>query len=591
MAESFSKISIKTTVYSNCDDIQLCWRTLDGENQDVPVQDCIGFMIERRRKKGNEWSGPEILRNRVGFGQENVNTENPKEISRPSNIWPFQRYDWTDHGANNSDMVQYRISAVSKAQDTVLGESILPILFASDWTRDITVSASAGKDIEVFFNRGTMMSQYVARYAREKNWSAVDIKKQVKTLTEPLRVFLSGELRLAIIKILDEVIANPFLSVYTILFELADTELLDKLQRISDRANIILSDGANTKKAEGKSIQYIDENEGVRSILKNAGVIVYDRILGKQGLGHNKILIVVDNRTNVPQLVLTGSTNWTASGLCTQLNNAIILRKKEVAQTYLEYWYKLKNAQNGFGDELMNFNGKQPHIVEDTEMWFTRTLKPAKNEGFPDIEYIKELIGKAKHSIQYVMFQPGDEPLISILNRRDEEELYIRGVVSTVITSNKEKFELLDEKMDKSYKIDLIQPDGITDDISYWIKEVTRKGFIPSVGYAITHTKMIVIDAFGDNPVVITGSHNFSKSASQNNDENFVVIKGNKKLAEHYAVACISMYSHYRYRAYVIDKKAAKQDFWQHLDDNDRWQEKRLNNKRTLRHLNFWCSK
>ena len=247
----FSKSSIKLAVYANCDDIQLCWRTLNEENKDVPIQDCIGFMIERKRKVGNNWSEPEILRNRVGFGINKVDSDNPKEISRPSNIWPFQRYDWTDHGANSSDIVQYRVSALGKENDTALGEGVLPALFTSEWTQDIMVNASAGEDVDVFFNRGTMMSQYVARYAREKNWSATDIKKQVKTLAEPLRVFLSGELRIAIVKILDDVIANPFLSVYAILFELADAELIDKITRMGDRANVILSDGANKKQEKG----------------------------------------------------------------------------------------------------------------------------------------------------------------------------------------------------------------------------------------------------------------------------------------------------------------------------------------------------
>lgn len=582
-------VSIKISVYANCDDVQLCWRTIDSNGKDIPINECLGFMIERKRKIDGKWSKPEILRNRVGFGDEPVDPANPKETTRPSNIWPFQRYDWTDHGANNSDEIQYRISALKAQQAGIVDERPLDILCSSEWTNNITISSKVENDIEVYFNRGTMMSQYVARYARERNWSAVDIKKNIKELNEPLRIFLSGELRLSMIRILDQVIANPFLSIYCILFELADLELIGKLKKISGRANIILSDGANSKKEKGKPVKYIDENETVRKDLKKAGVVVCDRILGKAGLGHNKILVVVDNRTDEPQLVFTGSTNWTSSGLCTQLNNAIVLKKKKVAEKYLEYWNTLRDAGSEFGNDLLNFNGKTPHIIGDTEIWFTRTKKPDKNEGLPDIEYIKALIDGAKYSIQYIMFQPGDEPLTFILKKRADEEIYIRGVVSTVIGSNQEKFTILDETMGMHYKTDLIQPNGIGKDISYWIKEVTRSGFIPSVGYAITHTKMIVIDAFGDSPIVITGSHNFSKSASQKNDENFVVIKGNKKLAEHYAVACASMYAHYRYRAYLMDKLTAKGNFWSHLEKDPVWQNSRLSSKRTLKHLKFWC--
>jgi phosphatidylserine/phosphatidylglycerophosphate/cardiolipin synthase-like enzyme len=55
---------------------------------------------------------------------------------------------------------------------------------------------------------------------------------------------------------------------------------------------------------------------------------------------------------------------------------------------------------------------------------------------------------------------------------------------------------------------------------------------------------MIVIDPAGLNCKVITGSHNFSKAASVQNDENSVVIEGNGELAEAYqshAWPCMSI--------------------------------------------------
>jgi phosphatidylserine/phosphatidylglycerophosphate/cardiolipin synthase-like enzyme len=49
--------------------------------------------------------------------------------------------------------------------------------------------------------------------------------------------------------------------------------------------------------------------------------------------------------------------------------------------------------------------------------------------------------------------------------------------------------------------------------------------------------------------VVITGSHNFSQNASTANDENFIIIRGDRSLAEAYAVHIMAAYDHYRYRA------------------------------------------
>ena len=126
-----------------------------------------------------------------------------------------------------------------------------------------------------------------------------------------------------------------------------------------------------------------------------------------------------------------------------------------------------------------------------------------------------------------------------------------------------------------------------------WVKEVSRAQFLyPTqslgIGHAITHSKMIVIDPFSNDCKVITGSHNFSKSASEKNDDNFIVIHGNKNLAEAYTVACLATYSHYRWRAYVKDKTDAGEEVWSHLSDEPGWEGQYLTPLRK-KHLEVWC--
>jgi hypothetical protein len=40
---------------------------------------------------------------------------------------------------------------------------------------------------------------------------------------------------------------------------------------------------------------------------------------------------------------MTGSTNWTETGLCTQSNNCIIVEDDGIANDYFAYWNRLKN--------------------------------------------------------------------------------------------------------------------------------------------------------------------------------------------------------------------------------------------------------
>ena len=54
-----------------------------------------------------------------------------------------------------------------------------------------------------------------------------------------------------------------------------------------------------------------------------------------------------------------------------------------------------------------------------------------------------------------------------------------------------------------------------------------------------------------ENPIVVTGSANFSDASTQTNDENMLVIKDNKRVADIYLGEYIRLYSHYAFREAV----------------------------------------
>lgn len=65
--------------------------------------------------------------------------------------------------------------------------------------------------------------------------------------------------------------------------------------------------------------------------------------------------------------------------------------------------------------------------------------------------------------------------------------------------------------------------------------------------------------------VVISGSHNLGYRSSYNNDENLVIIRGNREVAQSYAVHTMGVYDHYRWRFML------KQDMHGNWTDHD-WQ-------------------
>ena len=579
---------IYLSVYKNCDDALLFWRTKVGGKWDRAIPGCLGFSIQRQRQdKHGNWKDTEILRNRVGFAAQPLpkRVEDTTYLSEPSDTWPFQRYDWTDHGATNGDTVRYRVVAMGSPSSGKPGNKRLPTLADSGWTDAITITGETGDGrFAAFFNRGHVMSQYIARIMRDQQLTKKQLMEKIKELEEPVRRFLSGELRGAMLRLLDEAIEDVNLDFYAALYELTDPELIQRLVQLRGRAHVVLANGSN-KKGDG--------NSEARKTLKKAKVDVRDRMLGSKGLGHNKFALLYNHQTGKATKCWTGSTNWSASGLCTQLNNGLLVNDPKIAEIYSRQWDLLAEAGNAFTETLVSENNQSPKKAGDASVWFTRMSNPQKKDKKPgtDLKGLVKLIEGAKEMILYVMFQPGPQPLVSVLLKM--RELYVKGVISTLIATNEEVFHLQNiDTTSKEYHNALIQPDGIGEDFGYWLKEVTRKEFLypnqaPGIGHAITHAKMFVIDPFTDHCKVVTGSHNFSKSASENNDENFIVIEGNRELAEFYSVACLSTYEHYRYRAYLKDKKESGEEPWSHLDATPQWQGRYLS-KRLISQLKLW---
>lgn len=80
-----------------------------------------------------------------------------------------------------------------------------------------------------------------------------------------------------------------------------------------------------------------------------------------------------------------------------------------------------------------------------------------------------------------------------------------------------------------------------------WVKE----GLKGQRGNLLVHLKAIVANFTTDAPVVISGSHNFSAAASNGNDENYLIIRGDTDLADRYGLEILRFYEHYRFRYYA----------------------------------------
>src|SRR5262249_15890058 len=168
--------------------------------------------------------------------------------------------------------------------------------------------------------------------------------------------FLSGELRTAMLALLEEARASGH-EVYAALFELNDPELVEGLRKLDKGAHVVLGNGSvqvkkdpSTHKALETAAQARrrDENKAERKRLEDAGVDVEakNRFVAPTPLAHNKFLVITD-ANGKPLKLWTGSTNWTTTGLCTQLNNGLLANDPDVAAAYLQQWHQLRDAGSG----------------------------------------------------------------------------------------------------------------------------------------------------------------------------------------------------------------------------------------------------
>ena len=97
-----------------------------------------------------------------------------------------------------------------------------------------------------------------------------------------------------------------------------------------------------------------------------------------------------------------------------------------------------------------------------------------------------------------------------------------------------------------------------------------------------------MIDPFSDNCTVVTGSHNLGFRASHNNDENMVIIRGHRGLAQAYACHVLDLYDHYAWRFLL---KEHSEIFGKPLQPDDTWQERYITGAdEKSPELCFWLS-
>jgi phosphatidylserine/phosphatidylglycerophosphate/cardiolipin synthase-like enzyme len=199
------------------------------------------------------------------------------------------------------------------------------------------------------------------------------------------------------------------------------------------------------------------------------------------------------------------------------------------------------------------------------------------------------LMRRAKDAILFLAFYPGQKGNDCIIGEVinigiNDRTLLIHGAVSSaqampnyvaskkdsngVVIDEGESPSTFDDENVAIVRASKLDDRNVLGDFGY--EQLTANG---SIG-AIIHDKLVVIDPRSEDCHVILGSHNLGFKASYSNDENMLVVSGDRALAEAYAVHILDVYDHYRFRAIETERRRKGKKGWSgFLETDDSWQD------------------
>ncbi len=573
VGEEGARRMIELQVVADSDDVVLSWRTAAGDSNEK-IAECLGFAVQRRLDRKTA----EYLDTYMPFAREHAE----RGEHRPSWQWPIQRFLWTDHLAPTTGQLSYRVAPVfgqkAPGADPTTAEPADSDW--SDWSEPVSCATRQTPSLSLFPNRGIVASPWITNKLDDLMATPANRDRKVgEVLTEAigeagneLREDLAGNVLTALREQFTRA-ADENLDLFVCLYELRDAELIGLLKGVGSRVHVILSNGAFKP-------DDLDPNADAAQELAAAGVDCRRRMVSSGHFAHNKFVVFVDG--DHPIRVWTGSTNWTPSGLCTQANHALLIEDTDIARGFKEYWDRLDKAGDGYPPALLGGNDTPDDTtvaVPASDRVTVRAWCVAVHDQV-DLEDARARIDAAQQGALFLMFRPGNtKTLVDDLRKLHERGLFLRGVCNTGFlgTETQATIQFFNKSASAHHENpELILPTRLREQVADLTPEVGVQG-------VLIHSKTIVLDPFGDKPVIMTGSHNLGPKASGKNDDNLVIIEGAHGLAAEFAVYIMNVYDQYKWRYEKgLRAKAASEetDFastptrkaWSGLRTTDAWQ-------------------
>ena len=467
---------------------------------------------------------------------------------------------------------------------------------------EVATEPLTGGTHDVFFNRGVASSQAYTRRFGNRGIDRLSAAKRAAAFE-----WLGRDLAPQLVGFIDACAAGDEL--HCCFYEFAYEPVADALMAAIGRGVDVrlIVDGKENSSTDARGFhESFPREQNLR--LLDAVHFPTDRYVLRTArandIAHNKFMV----RTpagGAPAEVWTGSTNISRGGIFGQTNVGHHVRDAAVAAQYLAYWHVLaadpgsragqttadkRRANERFEADVEAASPVPPADLRDLPAGCVAVFSPRRGAALLDA--YARLLDSARQSgcitlafgvsqaFRSVLLDntPADAITFLLLEKQDGQHPRSKTAFVAINASN-----------------NVYQAWGsyLRDPLYQWVKE-TNAGLLAlnhHVNYI--HSKFELIDPLSADPIVITGSANFSEDSVNNNDENMLLIRGDTRVADIYLTEFNRLFNHYYFRSVTEDaakRSDTARDDSLFLAEDDRWLAKYAPGKLRAKRLALYTS-
>jgi phosphatidylserine/phosphatidylglycerophosphate/cardiolipin synthase-like enzyme len=560
----------------------------------------VGFTIKRTSGDKEKWlSGGKIF----------AGTEAPEGLRTDSRTAPIQAFLWGDYEAAPGTKYRYSITAKYGSPDAMEDGETVRIDVATENPDEGVHGVFFNRGVAGSQAYARMFDKYRRYYLTDKRGRA-QWKDFIKPDQIPgLKAWdwLSRGLKEAVVQFIRQA-DGPRYSIRAAVYEFdylpvvaefaaaletgADVQIVHHAKRTTH----------NELKRGGKTVtsETLDPiTVAAKATIREVGIKDWANTSRWQGafferkdttISHNKFIVLM--KDGHPVSVWTGSTNFTAGGIFGQSNVGHVIRDKDVAARYLAYWEKLKtdpprkkasDSPEEMGIQDWNIHAQADLTGPPPRKSITTIFSPRPTTGM--LQWYADRLAEATSSIHFTAAFGVSKQIARklVTAPKDAPESFLRYVMLESLPPKPRKGE--GETTEKAAAKTKAKGKGagktkpaeteeqpIADDFEH-VKAETRNRIAwgdltratrsspregarmaaeslsgLNVNVEFLHTKYLLIDPLTDDPIVVTGSANFSDNSTTMNDENMVIVRGDTRLADVFLTEFMRLFNHFRGR-------------------------------------------